>query len=183
MVVLLSILLGLLPETLYFTLFISYTKNLKEKRIKLFLLIAVAYGLCILIQKWQVLYYMLWIALVFVAMKLLYKQKTQIIDVFIISIAEAWMMILSIILMKFVNSDLSNYVFIYIIQRGLLFLPFIFKGKFNKLYKIYCKLWNRNDAEKRPIKSITLRNISLILLNTLIFFMNIVFINITNFLK
>lgn len=180
---LLSIVMGLIPEVLFFTLFITYTKNIKEKRIKLFLLISLAYCLCILIQNLQVIYYMLWIVLVYFAMKLLYKKKVQIIDIFVITIAYMWLMVVSMILMNFALKDLSNYVLIYAIGRIILFMPFIFRNKFNILYKKYCKLWNRNDKEKRPIKSITLRNISLILLNIFIFVMNIVFINIMNFLK
>ncbi len=179
----LSILLGLIPEVLYFTLFITYTKNIKEKRIKLFLLISIAYFLCILIIQYQVIFYMLFVVLIYIILKLLYKNKVQIIDIFIISIAYLWMLILSFALMIFVKKDLSNYMFIYTIQRILLFFPFIFKNKFNMIYKKYYKLWNRNDKETRPIKSITLRNISLILLNIFIFGMSIMFINIMNFLK
>ena len=179
----LSVLLGLIPEVLYFTLFISYTKNIKEKRVKLFLLISIAYFLCILMIQYQVIFYMLFIIFIYINLKLLYKDKVQIIDIFILSIAYLWMLILSFALMIFVSKDLSNYMFIYTIQRILLFLPFIFRNKFNIIYKKYYKLWNRNDKENRPIKSITLRNISLILLNIFIFGMSIMFINIMNFLK
>lgn len=179
---LLSILLGLIPEVLYFTLFLVYTKNLKEKRLKLFFLISVAYFLCILIQQLQILFYILLIALIYLSLKLLYKKKTQIIDVFIIMISHLWLAILSSVLILFVKQDMSNYVFISIIDRILLFSIFIFRHKFNKIYKVYCKLWNRNDKEKRPIKSITLRNISLILLNSFIFFLNIAIINIIKIL-
>jgi len=179
----LSILLGLVPEVLFFTLFITYTKNIKEKRIKLFILIAISYFLCILIQEYQVLFYILWEICIYLACKILYKKKVQIIDIFIITIAYAWNLILSFILMNFAEKDLSNYVLIYIIERIILFMPFIFKNKFNVLYIKYCKLWNRNNKEKRPIKSITLRNISLILLNIFILGMNIIFINIMNFLQ
>ena len=116
-------------------------------------------------------------------MKIVYKVRTQIIDIFMIGVSYLWLSILSFILMYFTNKDLSNYAIIYFIQRILLFLPFIFKNKFNILYKKYYKLWNRNDNEKRPIKSITLRNISLILLNSIIFFLNIIIIDIINFIK
>ena len=116
-------------------------------------------------------------------MKFLYKDKIQIIDVFIISLAYLWLMLLSLILINFAKRDFSNYAIMYIIQRILLFIPFIFKNKFYIIYKKYCSLWNRNDKEKRPIKSITLRNISLILLNVFIFLMSITFINIMNFLS
>jgi len=180
---LLSVLLGLLPEVLYFTLFLIYTKNIKEKKFKLFLLFAISYILCILVPQMQILFYILLIISFYISLKILYKKKTQIIDVFIISVAYLWLALLSFILIFFVKQDMSNYIWISVIDRILLFSIFIFKNKFNKIYKLYCKLWNRNDKEKRFIKSITLRNISLILLNSFIFFLNIAIINIMNFNK
>ena len=81
-------------------------------------------------------------------------------------------------MLTLLKEDTSNYYYLYVIDRFLLFMPFIFKNKFNVIYKKYCNLWNRNDKEKRPIKSITLRNISLILLNSFIFIANITIINI-----
>lgn len=180
---LLGILLGMIPEVLYFTLFLTYTKNIREKRIKLFGLLCIAYIICLLLQRCVIAYYILLIILMYLAMKFLYKKKVQIIDVFIIGISYLWLAILSYILMNFVSQDMSNYMLIYLIQRILLFLPFLFKKHFNKFYKKYYKLWNRNDKEKRPIKSITLRNISLILLNAVIFFLNINIIEIVNFSK
>ena len=181
--ILLSIIMGLVPDVLYFTLFLIYTKNLKEKRIKLFLLIGISYFLCILIQKWQLLFYMLFIVCIYLSLKILYKKKAQIIDIFIIGISYLWQTTLSVILLFFLNRNLSNYYLLYILSRILLFTPFIFKNKFNILYNKYCKFWNRNDKEKRPIKSITLRNISLILLNSLILILNMTIINIINFYK
>jgi len=174
----LSILLGLIPEVLFFTLFITYTKNIKEKRIKLFLLLAIVYFLCVLVQNLQILFYTLLIALFYLVLKLLYKNKIQIIDIFIISIAYLWIMLLSTVMLFLLNSDRSNYYYLYIIDRILLFLPFIFKNKFNKIYKKYCKFWNRNDEEKRHIKSITLRNISLIAINLTIVIANIIIVEI-----
>ena len=53
-----GIILGLIPEVLYFTLFLVYTKHIKEKRIKLFLLIALAYTLTIFIKQYILLYYL-----------------------------------------------------------------------------------------------------------------------------
>lgn len=180
---LVSILFGLIPEVLYFTLFITYTKNIKEKRIKLFLLLSILYFLCMLLQRFIIIYYIIFIFFAYLILKLLYKNQAQIIDIFIASISYLWLSILSLILMNFVNKDFSNYYIILLIQKILLFMPFLFKNKFNILYKKYCKLWNRNDNEKRPIKSITLRNLSLILLNSFIFLLNITIINIINFQK
>lgn len=180
---LLGLLFGMIPEVLYFTLFLTISKNIKEKRLKLFGLLCIAYIICLLLQRCVILYYMLLIALIFISMKFLYKKKVQIVDIFLIGVSYLWLAILSFILMKFVNEDMSNYMFVYVIQRILLFIPFIFKNNFNKIYKKYYKLWNRNDKEKRPIKSITLRNVSLILLNGIIFFLNINIIQIINFSK
>lgn len=181
--IILSIFLGLIPEVLYFTLFITYTKNIKEKRIKLFLLISLVYILCMFIQRYKIFYYVLFIVLIYLIMKVLYKKKTQILDVFVISIGAIYMTIVSYIGFCFFNEDLSNYYIMMLIARILLFLPFIFRKYFNILYKKYCKLWNRNDDEKRPIKSITLRNISLVTINIAIFLMNLYAISVINFIK
>lgn len=180
---LLSILLGLLPEVFYYTLFISYTKNIKDKKILLFILISISYCLCIFIQRWQLAYYMTLIVSIYIIIKLLYKRKVQIIDIFIISLMFLWATILSALMLIFLKTDNSNYWMLYILDRIFLFIPFIFKNKFNLVYKKYCKLWNRNDKEKRPIKSITLRNISLIILNIFIFCLNIAIINLIEFFK
>ena len=162
---LISILFGLIPEVLYFTLFITYTKNIKEKRIKLFLLIGVAYFGCMLIQQYKTIYYILFIALVYIILKILYKSKTQIIDIFVFSLSTIYLTLLATVSLMLFTDNLSNYYILYIIARILLFIPFIFKNRFNIIYQKYCRLWNRNDKEKRPIKSITLRNVSLIIIN------------------
>lgn len=180
---LLSILLGLIPEVLYFTLFLVYTKQLKEKRFKLFFLIAIAYFICLLLRQLVILYYIVLIALIYIILKVLYKSKTQVIDIFIISLMCLWITLLGFVSILCFEDNYSNYWVVYAVDRILLFLPFIFKDKFNVLYKKYCKLWNRNDKEKRPIKSITLRNISLILLNGFVFFMNITIVNMINYMK
>lgn len=83
--ILMSVLLGMLPEVLYFTLFLKYTKNLQEKTVKLGLLIGIAYILCMFMQRYQVVYYIIFIALIYVILKLLYKDKAQVTDIFIIA--------------------------------------------------------------------------------------------------
>lgn len=169
----LSILLGLIPEVLYFTLFICFTKNIKEKRFRLFLLISIAYFICILLRMYRLIYYLLFVALVYLILKLLYRKKTQIIDIFVITFSFFHLSLMSYICFLFMNYDKSNYFLLYIADRILIFSIFIFKNKFNKIYKKYCSMWNRNDNIKKPIKSITLRNISLISMNFIIVFMNI----------
>lgn len=178
--IIISILLGLIPEVTYFTLFLIYTKNLKGNKIKLWLLIALAYIVCMFIQRYRTIYYILFIALVYITLKILYKDKTQIIDIFVFSISTIYLSLIGFICSRFIFNNYTYYYVCLILNRILLFIPFIFKDKFYYLYKNYCRLWNRNYKEKQPIKSITLRNISLILLNSLIFLINLATISIIN---
>lgn len=181
--ILMSIILGLLPEVLYFTMFIICTKDIKEKKIRLGVLISIAYILCMFVQRYKVIYYILFIVLVYAILKLLYKKKTQIIDIFVFSLSFIYVSLVSYLGYIFFKDDLSNYYIMYIIARILLFIPFIFKNKFNAIYRKYCSLWNRNDKMKRPIKSITLRNISLITINVAIFLMNLYAMSVINFIQ
>lgn len=183
MTVLLSILLGLIPEVLFITLFLMFSKNLKNKKIILFILIAISYIISMFIQKYNIIFYILFIALVYLSLKVLYRKKVQIIDLFLITIPFTWITILSFICFLFFDKSLTNYYQLYVIDRLILFIPLIFGKYYNKIYLKYCKLWNRNDNEKRPIKSITLRNISLIIVNVAIFLMNIYAMSIINFLS
>lgn len=179
---LLSIILGLLPEVLYYTLILINTKKLRTKRVLLFIFISLAYILCFIVKRYILIYYVLFVALMYISMKILYKKETQIIDIFIISFSTLYLGIISATMWVFLdnNKNYALYYSLYVINRILMFIPFIFKSKFNVLYKKYCLLWNRNDKEKRPIKSITLRNISLIIINFSIFLANILLLSIIN---
>ena len=167
--IILSIFLGLIPETLFFTLFLSYSKNIKEKRLKLFLLITIAYTLCIMIIRFKIGFYIAFMILLYLILKLLYKDKTQIIDFFVINIGFIYVCFVSFICFLVVGENLTLYYIMAVVDKILLFVPFIFRKKLNLFYNKYCELWNRNYNKKQPIKSITLRNISLISLNVFIF--------------
>lgn len=180
--IVISIFLGLIPEVLYFTFFLICTKRIKEKRIVLCTLITIAYILCMFIKKYQIIYYIIFVALIYIILKILYKEETQLVDIFVVSISTIYLTGISYLCFCFLKKDLSNYYVLLIIDRVLLIIPFIFKKYFNTCYEQYKKLWNRNDNEKRLIKSITLRNISLITVNIGIFLLNIYLYSILNFL-
>lgn len=184
MTIIISVLLGLIPEVTYFTLFLKYTKNLKEKVWGLGILIGIAYILCMFIQRYKVIYYILFIVLVYLILKLLYRKKVQIIDIFTFSISTIYLTLVSFIFSRFIGANLENYYICLILSRVLLFLPIVvLRGKMNDFYKQYYKLWNRNYDKKQPIKSITLRNVSLFVLNIFIFIMNIISVSMTNLVK
>lgn len=175
---LVSILLGMIPEVLYFTLFLIYTKDLKDKKFRLFGLVTIAYIICIMISQYKILYYTTFIFLIYGILKLLYKNKAQITDIFAFSVSIIYLTILSLLI--YLPKDIVQYYIILLVNRILLFIPFIFRNKFNITYKKYYSLWNRNYEKKQPVKSITLRNISLIVINCIIFIINIICLYITD---
>ena len=66
-----SIFLGMLPEIIYFTLFLIYTKDLKQNKMKLFILISIAYLLCVTISLYKLIYHVSFIFLIYLILKLL----------------------------------------------------------------------------------------------------------------
>lgn len=135
--ILISILLGVIPEVLFFTLFFIHTKDIKEKKIRLFLLIFIAHLILILLNNYKIINYIVFMFLMYFILKILYKKKTQIIDVFIINISAIYLTLIGFICSRFVNNNYTIYYIMMGINRMLLFIPFIFKDKFNILYKKY----------------------------------------------
>lgn len=162
---LISIILGLIPEVLYFTLFIIYAKGIKTKRLKLFALLSLGYILLIMLCRFQFLFYLAYIVYSYLILKLLYR--SQIIDLFICSFSLMYMTIVSFLGYKIFG---FNYVIYYIFARIILYLILIFKSKIRKIYINYYKLWN--ICENPKIKSLTIRNTSLIILNIFIILIN-----------
>ena len=158
-------------EFLYLVMAMCFTKQIKEKRVIFYVLLFISGILCSLIARWQLWYYLTYIASAYLIMRILYKSHIS--DLFVFSIFFAW-----IALTSYLGFAIrSSMVIGYITQTTLMFGIFAFKGKFNKWYKTYRELWNRRSDNR--IKSITLRNISLISLNLFIVFMDffLVFLN------
>lgn len=161
----LSLILGMIPEVLYFTLFLKFTKDIDKHIVKLFVLLAIGYVALIMICRYQLMFYLLYIVYGYLVLKVLYK--SEIIDIFVYSLAFCYISLLSLI-MYFV---LDNYLVAYIINRLLLFVPFIFHKNLRNLYLKYRYMWNRHKDNK--IKSITIRNSSLLMTNSMIILFDI----------
>lgn len=161
-----SLLMGMLPEVLYFTLSICFIKDIKKQRLKLFSLLVIGYIVLIMVCRFQLLFYLGYIVYVYIVLKKLYKSK--IIDLFIVSVVSAYLTLVSFISFKLTDT----YMLAYLINRLMLFIPiFILNYKLNDFYNVYYRLWDRHDGNK--IKSITIRNISLVFINMLIVIFNI----------
>lgn len=170
-----NIFLGMLPEVLFFTMFLIYSKKIKEKRTILFVLIILNYIGTGILNTYSIYSYIIFIIFEYVILKLLYKEKVELIDVFLITISHIYLFIISISCYKI----FADYNIALLTNRLLLLMPFVFKNKLNYLYEEYKKLWNRNNNNNK-IRSISLRNISLIFLNIFIVASDLVCIYISN---
>lgn len=169
-----SILLGMLPDVMYYYLYIKGIKSIKNKKTLFFILLLVGF---ILTNIFYNLYtYLLYDVIIFLIIKKLYNSQTN--DIFLVIFIELYMILLSIICFFLIH----NYIIAFFAYRVLMFVPLLFIKKIKLMYKNYTMLWNRHNIPNK-IKSITLRNISLIVLNVLIVLMYIILIYISKIIK
>lgn len=160
-----AIFLVALPvEVLFITMGMCYAKEIKEKKVMFYFCLLTCAIVCMSIISWQLWYYLAFIGFSYLIMRKLYKSHIS--DLFVFMIFFALVAITSYIAYIIAGYGVIGLIF----QRILMFSVFALRGKFNGWYKSYRKLWNRRDDNR--IKSITLRNISLIFLNAFIVFMN-----------
>lgn len=160
-----SLLFGMLPEVLFFTLSIIYIKDLSTNRLKLFGFLVIGYIMLIMICRYQLLFYLAYIVYVYIVLKILYKAHIS--DIFMISVVSSYLTLMSFIAFK----TIDNYTLAYVVNRVLLFAPLLLTNfKLNDIYNTYLSLWNRSEG--KVIKSVTLRNISLVFVNVFIVLLN-----------
>lgn len=176
----LELIIGQIPEAIYFALFMIYAKGLKEKRILFTILMVAEYILLTRFLIYNISFQIIYTFMTFIIMKILYKEKSQIIDIFIFTESLILLLIFTVPFLV-LNNFINNIYIVCIISKISLFIFFFFIKKY--LFKInnkYYKLWNRNDYEKRKIKSLTLRNISIVTFNILFYITNILIIYVSN---
>lgn len=160
-----SLLLGMLPEVIYITAMTSYLEGIKAKRIRLFLVNSLGYIVLIMTCRFELLFYIAYIIYLYWLLKLNFK--IHITSFFMISIVFS-----SIVWISFICSFFSSYLLGYIMSRLFLAIIYLYLRKELKLvYAKYKACWNRNSVHK--IKSITLRNCSLVFINAMVVVLNI----------
>jgi len=176
----LEVILGQVPEAVYFALFMIYTKQLKEKRLLFLILMILQYLILKQFLKYTIYFQILYTALTYVILKILYKDKAQITDVFTFTIGSIILIVISFVsgmlnIIRLPNGiRLLNQVQCSIINRVLLFsILFLLRNKLYKIQKLYKKLWNRNDKVKKKIKSTTFRSLNVIAFNVIFYVINI----------
>lgn len=109
----------------------------------------------------------------YVNLKVLYKDKAQITDIFLFAVSSVILVIISILCGLILFNKPELYILMLIINRLLMFgFIFIFKNKISNTYNEIIKYWNRNEKHKK-IRSLTLRNISIITFNLMFYIINL----------
>lgn len=159
-------------EAIYFSLFLIYGKNIKEKRILLTAIMIFEYLALKYFISFNVWFQLSYTFLVYITLKVLYKDKAQITDIFLFAGASIILIFISFLCGIFQILFNTNYYLLLVLNRIIIFIVlFISKNIINKIYIKFYSLWNRNNKHK--IKSLTIRNISAILFNLMFFIINI----------
>ena len=169
----LQLLLGQIPEAIYFTLFMIFTKRLDKKQILFMILMIIEYILLLNILPFSTWSHILYFVITYIILKILYREKAQITDIFTLGIASILLMIISGICYFTLFKFITNTIIGNILQKLLVFIVLYFIS--DKLYKIqymYKKLWNRNDKIPKFMKSITFRCVNIILFNIMFCLIN-----------
>ena len=171
---LLQLFLGQIPEAIFFALFMIYTKQLKEKRILFIFLMIVEYLLLKIVIRYNIWFQILYTFTTYIILKVLYKEKTQITDIFTFTIANIILIFSCFILYFIVWKTVNNYIFYVVLNRIILVLFFItFHNKLHKIQLIYKNFWNRNDKKKNKIKATTFRALNVVAFNIIFYIINI----------
>ena len=158
------------PECFYFIIFIIYSKEIKEKRGLLSILMIINYFAITSIFFNDIYFHLFFIINNYLILKILYKEKTQIIDVFWLNAGILLCLIFTLIFMLF-NLFFENACLLCLLSKIILILfIIIFKKQISNIYKKYYLHWNIDYKNERKIKSLTLRHWSIFGINIALLF-------------
>lgn len=159
-------------EPVYFSLFLIYGKNLKNKRLLFTFIMIFEYIMLKEFIKFNVWYQFIYTFMTFVNLKVFYKEKAQITDIFLFGVASVILIIVSAICYLSFFYTTKNYYAAMIINRITIFgIVYFGRNKIKGLYQKFSKYWNRHNNPK-ALKSLTLRNISVIVFNLMFWIIN-----------
>ena len=119
---LLQLFLGQMPEAIYFALFMIFTKQLKDKKLLFVILMIVEYLLLKIVIRYDIWFQILYTFMTFVILKVFYKQKAEITDIFTFTIANVVLTISSIVLYFIIWKTINNFMVYVILHRIFLIL-------------------------------------------------------------
>lgn len=171
---LLQLLIGQIPEAIFFALFMIFTKRLKEKRILYIVLMTLEYILLYKVFPYNVCFQIIYTFLSYLILKLLYKEKSQITDIFTFTIASIFMIITSALMYFIAYFTFKNIAICTFIHKIVIFTAlFWLRDKLYNIQRLYKKFWNKDIKRKSKIKSTTFRAINVVVFNIMFYVINI----------
>lgn len=114
---------------------------------------------------------LLYVIITYIILKVLYKDKTKVFDIFYMVLCYVTIIAVSIPCYYIFG---SNMILANLVNKTILFGSLLLnKNKLHQLDNIYYKHWNRNDKIKKTVKTITFRSANLIVLNVAFIIINI----------
>ena len=160
-------------EAIYFSAFLIIGKNIKEKKLLFVAIMVFEYVVLKCFIQFNVWFQIIYTFITYINLKFLYKEKAQITDIFLFMVASLILILVSLFCGSFQVFFKVKYFYLLILNRIILFLVLIgLRNKINKIYSKYYSLWNRHYNNSK-IKSLTLRNISIIVFNLMFYIINI----------
>ena len=160
-------------EAIYFAMFLIVGKNIKKKKLLFIGIMVFEYLMLTNFIEFNVWFQLIYTFMSFVNLKVLYKEKAQITDIFLFGVASLILIATSALCYAIIYFTIHKYIWVLIINRPLIFAIIYFgRNKIPQTYKKFCSLWNRHNIPNQ-IKSLTLRNISIIIFNLMFWLINI----------
>ena len=160
-------------EAIYFSLFLIIGKNIKNKKLLFIGIMVFEYLMLKHFINFSVYFQLAYTFMVYVNLKVLYREKAQITDIFLFMIASLLLIAISVISYGIIYITIQEYFMALILNRILLFgLLYFLRNIIRDKYKTFCSLWNRHNIPNQ-IKSLTVRNLSVIIFNLMFWLINL----------
>lgn len=160
-------------EAIYFAMFLIIGKNIKNKKLLFIGIMVFEYLMLKSFINFSVYFQLAYTFMTYVTLKVLYKEKAQITDIFLFTAASLLLIAISAVSYGIVYITVRQYFVALILNRILLFLIlYLGRNVIRSKYKSFCSLWNRHNIPNQ-IKSLTLRNISIIVFNLMFWLINV----------
>lgn len=139
-----------LLEPLYFSLFLIIGKDLKKKRLLFTLIMIFEYIMLKHYIKFNVAFQFIYTFMTFLILKVIYKEKAQITDIFLFGAASIILIIICMFTYLTALVTYKNYFISLIINRVLIFtLLYVFRKQIRNCYIKFYSLWNRRHKTKK----------------------------------
>lgn len=169
----LPLFLGQIPEAIYLALFLIYAKKLTTHRLIFCVLSVIEYSLLMYNFMYDWYFHIFLILMLYITLKIVYKEKSQITDIFIILVAFVYLGITSAVIFLLFSMLYPNIIISTIVHKTILFVTlFSLNYKLNGIQRLYKKYWNRNN-EPKIMKSVTFRSLNVVAFNIIFAILNI----------